>query len=215
MNRIGFLSYLFSHSRNGIIKRKCLKQICQLEGGEAYSKTARALFEKAYGIHIGYGTYGGVWTNGQLYYQKITIGNYCSIAQNIYIYTENHPLDLFSTHPFLYHKAMGAEQEILLSHSLTIGNDVWIGQNVIILPGCHNIGDGAVIGAGSVVTHDVEPFTINAGNPSRIIRKRFSDDIIAKLMQSQWWNMELVELKKHRTELQGLLNDLPDVKDLA
>lgn len=215
MNKIGFLSYVFSHSRNGIIKRRCLKKICQLEGGEAYSKTARALFAEAYGIHVGYGTYGGVWTNGQLYYQNITIGNYCSIAQNIYVYTENHPLDRFSTHPFLYHKAMGAEQEIPLSGSLNIGNDVWIGQNVIILPGCHHIGDGAVIGAGSVVTHNIEPFTINVGNPAKAIRKRFSDETIAKIMQTQWWNMELDELKKHKTELQGLLNDLRDVKGNA
>lgn len=215
MSKIGFLSYVFSHCHNGIIKRRCLKKICQLEGGEAYSKTARVLFEKTYGLHIGYGTYGGVWTNGQLYFQNITIGNYCSIAQNIYVYTENHPLDRFSTHPFLYHKAMGAEEEIPLSHPLSIGNDVWIGQNVIILPGCHHIGDGAVIGAGSVVTHDIEPFTINVGNPARAIRKRFSDEIIAKLMQTQWWNMELDELKKHQAELQGLLNDGNDVNHNA
>lgn len=207
MNKINLLAFLFRHTRNSIVKRRCIKQICQLEGGEAYSKTARKLFEEAYGLHIGYGTYGGIWTNGSLRYRDFCIGNYCSIAQNIYIYTDNHPLDKFSTHPFLYCKTHGADEEISYSHPLTIGNDVWIGQNVIILPSCHNIGDGAVIGAGAIVTKDIEPYSINVGNPARAIRKRFSDNIIEKLEKSQWWNMELAELKQNISHLEQLIKE--------
>ena len=199
------LCYIFRHVNNGIVQRMCLKKICQLEGGEAYSKTARQLFKESYGIQIGYGTYGGIWTNGSLRYRDFCIGNYCSIAQNIYIYTDNHPLDKFSTHPFLYCKSHGADEEISYSHPLTIGNDVWIGQNVIILPSCHNIGNGAVIGAGAIVTKDVEPYTINVGNPSKAIRKRFPDEIIKKLEESRWWDMELDELKKNMDSLQQLI----------
>ena len=207
MNKINLLTFLFRHTRNSIIKRRCIKQICQLEGGEAYSKTARKLFEEAYGLQIGYGTYGGMWTNGSLRYRDFCIGNYCSIAQNIYIYTDNHPLDKFSTHPFLYCKTHGADEEISYSHPLTIGNDVWIGQNVIILPSCHNIGNGAVIGAGAIVTKDIEPYSINVGNPARAIRKRFSDNIIEKLEKSQWWNMELAELKQNISHLEQLIKE--------
>ena len=188
MNKINLLAFLFRHTRNSIVKRICIKQICQLEGGEAYSKTARKLFEEAYGLHIGYGTYGGIWTNGSLRYRDFCIGNYCSIAQNIC-------------------KTHGADEEISYSHPLTIGNDVWIGQNVIILPSCHNIGNGAVIGAGAIVTKDIEPYSINVGNPARAIRKRFSDNIIEKLEKSQWWNMELAELKQNISHLEQLIKE--------
>ena len=68
-----------------------------------------------------------------------------------------------------------------------IGNDVWIGRNAIILPG-NTIGDGAIIAAGAVVTHDVPPYTIVGGVPARPIRKRFSDDIIEKLLEIKWWD---------------------------
>jgi acetyltransferase-like isoleucine patch superfamily enzyme len=83
---------------------------------------------------------------------------------------------------------------------------VWIGQHAVILPSCHNIGNGAVIGAGSIVTKDVEPYAIVVGNPARTLRKRFSDDIIEKLEATQWWNMELDELQQHTEYLQQLVH---------
>ncbi len=207
MNKVEILSFLFRHISNDVVKRRCLKKICQYEGGEAYSKTARVLFKEAYGLDIGYGTYGGIWTNGSLRYRDFRIGKYCSIAQNVYIYTDNHPLDKFSTHPFLYCKSHGADEEISYSHPLTIGNDVWIGQNVVILPSCHTIGNGAVIGAGAIVTKDIEPYTINVGNPAKAIRRRFSENIIQKLEGSQWWNMELDELKQNISVLEKLIKE--------
>ena len=205
MNKVSLLSFIFRHTNNNIIRRKCIKKICQLEGGEAYSKTARVLFQEAFGLHIGYGTYGGIWTNGSLHFRDFSIGNYCSVAQNIYIYTDNHPLDKFTTHPCLYCRSLGAETEISYSHPLVIGNDVWIGQNVIILPSCHMIGNGAVIGAGSIVTKDIEPYTINVGNPAKTIRKRFSDNIIRRLEESHWWDWELDELKQKVDVLEKLI----------
>lgn len=207
MNIVPLLSYIFKHTHSSIIKRKCIKKICQLEGGEAYSKTARTLFEEAYGVHIGYGTYGSVWTNGALHWQDITIGNYCSFANNVSIYTGNHPIDKFTSHPILYNPSLGANKEIRIGKPLVIGNDVWIGQNVVILPGCHNIGNGAVIGAGAVVTKNIEPYTIYAGNPARIIRKRFSDNTIQKLENTQWWNMELDKLKQNISFLENLTKE--------
>lgn len=77
-----------------------------------------------------------------------------------------------------------------------IGNDVWIGNSALIMQGI-TVGDGAVIGAGSIVTKDVEPYTIVAGNPARVIRKRFSDEEIEKLIELQWWNKSEEWLHKY------------------
>jgi virginiamycin A acetyltransferase len=80
---------------------------------------------------------------------------------------------------------------------VSIGNDVWIGHGAIILPGV-SIGNGVVVGAGSVVTKNVEDFEIVAGNPAKLIRKKFDDEIIALLTQWQWWNMSPDELEKQK-----------------
>jgi len=77
---------------------------------------------------------------------------------------------------------------------LIIGNDVWIGDGVTILPGCKSIGDGAIIGAASVVTKDVESFSIIAGNPAKVIRKRFSEKVETWAKYNKWWEMELEDL---------------------
>ena len=74
-----------------------------------------------------------------------------------------------------------------------IGNDVWIGQNSVILPGVY-IGDGAIIGANSVVGSDVEPYTIVVGNPAKVLRKRFDDDLIALLLRFKWWDKSIEEI---------------------
>lgn len=79
------------------------------------------------------------------------------------------------------------EKEISRKSKVTIGNDVWIGARVVIVGGV-TIGDGAVIGGGAVVTKDVEPYTIVGGNPAKPIRKRFSDDVIERLLKVQWWD---------------------------
>lgn len=77
----------------------------------------------------------------------------------------------------------------------TIGHDVWIGRNAILLPKVHNIGNGAIIGAGAVVTHDVEPYSIVAGNPAKIIKYRFSKSQIEKLESSEWWLLDPSQIK--------------------
>ena len=74
-----------------------------------------------------------------------------------------------------------------------IGNDVWIGQNAVILPGV-SIGDGAIIGANSVVGCDVEPYTIVIGNPARVLRKRFDADLIDLLLRFRWWDRSVDEI---------------------
>lgn len=76
-----------------------------------------------------------------------------------------------------------------------IGNDVWIGQNAVILPGVH-LGDGAIVGANSIVGSDVDPYTIVIGNPARALRKRFDDEMIELLLRFKWWNKSIEEINE-------------------
>jgi virginiamycin A acetyltransferase len=74
-----------------------------------------------------------------------------------------------------------------------IGNDVWIGQNAVILPGVH-IGDGAIVGANSVVGSDIDPYTIVVGNPAKVLRKRFDDELIDLILRFKWWDRSIEEI---------------------
>jgi len=100
----------------------------------------------------------------------------------------NHPTHLVSTFPFEYAlKNITPFGDLAVDGPTEIGNDVWIGLRAIIMPGVR-IGDGAVIGAGSIVTKDVAPYAIVAGNPARFIRNRFTDEQIASLLAIRWWD---------------------------
>jgi len=144
---------------------------------------------------------------------KLIIGKFCSIAKGVEFIMNgaNHHMDSISSYPFEIideFKGLGRGFDKRMSRGDTIiGNDVWIGQNVTILPGIH-IGDGAIIGANSVVSKNVEPYTIVAGNPIKVIRKRFDDKGISFLLSLKWWDYPIEEIKK----MIPLLNS-PNVKD--
>lgn len=129
-----------------------------------------------------------------------TIGSFCSIAREVYIGGAKHPIDWVTTSPCFHIKnnATGvcyAENAYEWKTRTYVGNDVWIGERAMILAGI-KIGDGAIIGGGSVVTKNVGAYEIWAGNPARFIRKRFEDETIEKLEKIQWWNFEDTKLKK-------------------
>lgn len=129
-----------------------------------------------------------------------TIGNFCSIARECYIGGARHPLDWVSTSGCFYLKSNFTgvcyhESDFNWHSSVRIGNDVWLGVRVIVLGGV-TIGDGAVIGAGSVVTKNVGPYEIWAGNPARLIRKRFDEATIEMLLKTKWWDWDDDTLKK-------------------
>lgn len=140
---------------------------------------------------IGRGTYGSpeilTWGNDG----ALKIGAFCSIAPGVKIFLGGeHRVDWVTTYPFnvLLDEASGIQGHPHTKGDVTIGNDVWIAADAVILSGV-TIGDGAVVGTGSVVTRDIEPYAIHAGNPATLIRKRFDDGTIAKLLDLQWWNL--------------------------
>ena len=122
------------------------------------------------------------------------IGSFCSIADYCYIGGAKHTIEWVSTSP-VFSRGRNVLNKNFSMHSadmnrkVLIGNDVWIGAMCQIKEGL-TIGDGAVIGMGSVVTKDVEPYSIVGGNPARIIRYRFSDEIIEKLIDTTWWDLD-------------------------
>lgn len=125
---------------------------------------------------------------------KLIIGKFCAIARGIEFVMNgaNHRMNSVTTYPFNimghgWEKAAPALEDLPFKGDTVVGSDVWIGQNVTIMPGVQ-IGDGAIIAAGSVVTKDVPPYHIAGGNPLRIIRKRFDNDLIVYLQELKWWN---------------------------
>lgn len=199
--------WLYKRFRNKYLRRYLTGKILKLEGGQAYSKTIRKIYEDLYNIKIGYGTYGGCFDLANIP-RGVEFGNYCSIAGHVRIFRANHPEKLFTTHPLLYNPVMGHVKADLLDRPpLKIGHDVWIGSDVIILPSVKNIGNGSIIGAGSIVTKDVEPYSIVVGNPAKLKRKRFSANVILKLEATNWWNLEKDELIQEIARLNNLVND--------
>ena len=127
-------------------------------------------------------------------YSKIRnaeIGRYCSISWDVTIGAMGHPMESVSTHAFSFRKKFGlSENDYFLKHEkVIIGNDVWIGCNVVIMPGIE-IGNGAVIGGGGIITKNVRPYEIVAGNPAKHLRFRFSDEIINRLLGIKWWEWD-------------------------
>lgn len=198
-------SFIYRYSKIKYVRRILLYMLCRFDGGWAFSRKVRKVYAQIYGIQIGYGTYGGCFAVENIP-ANVIFGNYCSIASQVRIFRANHPIDRFTTHPILYNPIMGyVKKDMLERPSLEIGHDVWIGANVIILPGVSQIGNGTVIGAGSVVTKDVGAYEIVAGNPARVIRKRFSDKQIAVLEESKWWNLDKYELAAKMEHLDSQL----------
>lgn len=129
------------------------------------------------------------------------VGAFCSIGSGCSIGGGKHPVDWASTSPVFYNKGNVLHKNFSNTpfeeyEKTTIGNDVWIGAKCLIKGGV-TIGDGAIIGMGSVVTHDVPPYEIWAGNPAKCIRKRFDEETIEKLLKLRWWDWDEEKLKKY------------------
>jgi acetyltransferase-like isoleucine patch superfamily enzyme len=120
----------------------------------------------------------------------LRVGNYCSIAEGVHFLAGvDHRTDLISTYPF-------TEEHHTTKGPIRIGNDVWIGMNALILSGV-TIGDGAVVGAGAVVTKDVPPYAIVVGSPAKLVKHRFSPQVIERLLEISWWSWPDKKMREH------------------
>ncbi len=135
----------------------------------------------------------------------ITVGNFCSIARGTAIQEHNHDIECITTY-FIKHRVFEEPYGIdaVSKGPVTIGNDVWIGTQCVILTGV-TIGDGAVIAANSVVTSDIPPYAIVGGTPAKVIKYRFSEEVIAKLLELKWWNWSIEKIKSNYPLFHGNL----------
>lgn len=133
------------------------------------------------------------------YDDKLIIGKFCQIASgvNFVMNGANHQMNAVTTFPFYifegWNQSIPPLSEMPLKGDTVVDNDVWIGQNATILPGVH-IGNGAIIGMNSVVGNDVPAYTIVAGNPAKIVRKRFDDELIQIMEKLCWWDKSIEEI---------------------
>jgi Bacterial transferase hexapeptide (six repeats) len=140
-----------------------------------------------------------VWRWGEP--ATLIIGKYCSLSIEIVIQLGgNHRPDFVTTYPLSaiadWPEAADVEGHPASKGDVRIGNDVWIGMGALILSGV-TIGDGAVIAARAVVSRDVPPYAIAAGNPARIVRMRFPDDVIRKLLRLRWWDWDIDRVRRY------------------
>lgn len=131
----------------------------------------------------------------------VDVGKFCSIAPGVKIVLDlEHRTDWVTTYPFPISQDF-PEAASIIGHpcakgDVHIGNDVWIGMDAVILSGV-TIGDGAVVGACSLVTKDIPPYAIAVGNPAQVIKFRFSDDVIERLLHIQWWNWPIEKIRRY------------------
>lgn len=161
-----------------------------------YEQNSRVEHDVYIGDDVTLGRYS--YVNPYASIENCKIGNFCSISENVHICPFNHNKKFVSTHPFLFNKYYGFIKEnvnLKTDRGLTlIGNDVWIGLNVIVMENC-SIGDGAIIAAGSVVTHDIPAFEIWGGIPARKMSDRFQNAEKEILEKSAWWNWSDNDIK--------------------
>lgn len=175
-------------------KRFFLPYLVNKEGGTKQSESLREFFSNKYKVFVGLHSYGGCFEEEFNVGGTVRIGMYCSFAKNVHYYGANHPLEYASMSPYFYNKTFGLDVKDIKRNELVIGHDVWVGSNAIITCNCKRIGNGAVIGAGSIVTKDVPAYAVVAGNPAKVIKYRFDKVIIDKLEESKWWLLEPYEL---------------------
>ena len=208
--RSGLSMWLPWLKKHAMLKRfypSVFRGVIKREGGIFTSSSLRRSLEESQKITLGTYSYADL---GDLlrFPEKTVIGRYVSIGPGVRIFQANHPTDFLSMHPYFYRSDIGiAEKEAIDRGQVTIGHDAWLGANSIICPGCHRIGVGAVVGAGAVVTKDVPDYAIVAGNPARVIKMRFPEGIVDKILNSKWWELSFDELRPFRKELTSVVDE--------
>lgn len=136
----------------------------------------------------------------------LEIGSFCAIGVGVKIILSNHYYDYPAIEYDFYLKYFGEFPYQLEKNVSVIENDVWIGDNALLLPGIR-VGTGAIIGAGAVVTKDVPPYAIVGGNPARIIKYRFAEPVIKELLDSKWWEWDDEKISSNKNFFFRNLNE--------
>jgi virginiamycin A acetyltransferase len=181
--------------------RDCLVKQSILNGNITVGERCRINQAAIYG-KVSLGRYASLWgPNIDIYslHHLVSVGSFTSIARNTSIQEYNHIIDRCSTY-FMFQNVFNKENGIMLdtesNGEIKIGNDVWIGAQCVIVSGAV-IGDGCVIGANSVVTGIIPPYSIAVGSPAKVIKQRFDQPIIDKLMEINWWNWDIEKIKRN------------------
>jgi virginiamycin A acetyltransferase len=180
------------------LKHTLYRQIKRVKGGVYRYRNNIHVAKNTYlggGVKLGRGTR----INHPSHIENCTIGAYCAIAGRLIVRSSNHFVNYLNMQDWVQSNVI--ESSVFVSGKskgrITIGNNVWIGDSVIILTGV-TIGDGSIIGAGSVVVKSIPSYSIAAGNPCKIIRSRFSPEIIELISKIDWWNWSDKKLKVNK-----------------
>jgi len=186
----GFLKYLFNFR---------ISKLSLIDNSSVIQKKSR-IFRFVKILNSKVDSYSYIGSGSVIVSSKI--GKFCSISNNVHIGLGLHEVNIISTSPIFFscknslNYKWVKEKKNVEYKEVIIGNDVWIGYNVIILGG-KRVGNGSVIAAGSIVTKDIPPYAIVAGVPAKIIRYRFTKEIIEKLLILEWWNFSETILKEN------------------
>ncbi len=140
---------------------------------------------------------------------QLIIGKYCALARDVKFIMNgaNHKISGFSTFPFFifgngWEAAAPLPNELPNKGDTVVGNDVWLGYDAMVMPGVR-IGNGSIIASRSVVVNDVPPYAVVGGNPARVIRQRFSDEVVSALQTIEWWNWPVEKVTRHLRAIVG------------
>ena len=191
------IKYILGFIRN--LFNPAVSLFCLIDHRSHVSRKAKVYRGKKV-YHSSLGDYSYLGGGSSLVYARV--GKFCSIAGDVKIGMGTHTLHYLSTSPIFTEKHNGTGASWVDSVvdnpflPVVVGNDVWIGERAMVLGGV-TVGDGAIIGAGAIVTKDVPPFSIVAGVPARVIRDRFPESVKEAVLETGWWDLPEEELKEN------------------
>lgn len=183
-----------------MLRRRLFKAyVSFLKKNELESIRLRQVFRLKYGVEIGLYSY-GCFDPARIS-PNTRIGRYCSVAPTAWIFGRNHGVSFVSMHPYLYNASLGFPQmEPIPYRACEVGDGAWIGHGAVILPSVVRVGRGAVVAAGSIVVRDVPDYAVVAGNPARVVKMRFEEEVIQKIEDSRWWEMSKEDFAEYCRE---------------